>query len=110
MDTAILTSMFDWLQQNPVISLLFVFLVACGESLAVVGLIVPGALLMVGFGALIARDYLAFWPTVIAAILGSGLSHDNFHGPGMFQERVGLRPRVELIACLVRGEGHQRSP
>ena len=71
MDTAFLTSLFDWLQQNPVISLLFVFLVACGESLAVVGLIVPGALLMVGFGALIALDYLAFWPTVIAAILGA---------------------------------------
>jgi len=71
METASLTSLFDWLQQNPLISLVFVFLVACGESLAVVGLIVPGALLMVGFGALIGLDYLAFGPTVIAAILGA---------------------------------------
>ena len=71
MDTLSLPALFDWLQQNPLISLLLVFLVACGESLAVVGLIVPGALLMVGFGALIALDYLAFGPTVIAAVLGA---------------------------------------
>ncbi len=71
MDTTSLSSLFDWLQQNPLLSLLFVFLVACGESLAVVGLIVPGALLMVGFGALIALDYLPFTATIIAAILGA---------------------------------------
>jgi membrane protein DedA with SNARE-associated domain/membrane-associated phospholipid phosphatase len=71
MDTVPLPTLFDWLQQNPLISLVLVFLVACGESLAVVGLIVPGALLMVGFGALIALDYLAFAPTVIAAMLGA---------------------------------------
>ena len=71
MDTVSLPALFEWLQQNPLFSLLLVFLVACGESLAVVGLIVPGALLMVGFGALIALDYLPFGPTVVAAILGA---------------------------------------
>lgn len=71
MDSVNLSALLGWLQQHPVVSLITVFLVAFGESLAFVGLIVPGALLMVGFGALIALDYLPFWPTIIAAMLGA---------------------------------------
>ena len=41
------------------------------ESLAVVGLIVPGAILMVIFGALIASGYLEFMPVFAAAVLGA---------------------------------------
>ena len=37
----------------------------------VIGLIVPGFLLMVGFGALIATGHLSFWPTTLIAISGA---------------------------------------
>ena len=106
MDTAFLTSLFDWLQQNPVVSLLFVFLVACGESLAVVGLIVPGALLMVGFGALIALDYLAFGPTVIAAILGAITGDGISYWLGVKYNRnlAGIWPFKRYPELLNRGE------
>ena len=106
MDTAFLTSLFDWLQQNPLISLLFVFLVACGESLAVVGLIVPGALLMVAFGALIALDYLAFAPTVIAAILGaiSGDGISYWLGVKYNRNLANIWPFTRYPDLLSRGE------
>ena len=106
METASLTALFDWLQQNPLISLLFVFLVACGESLAVVGLIVPGALLMVGFGALIALDYLAFGPTVIAAILGAITGDGISYWLGIKYNRnlVTLWPFSRYPDLLNRGE------
>lgn len=59
------------LQQHSTLSLFFVFLVAFSESLIVVGLIVPGAILMMLFGALIAMDALALWPTIFFAISGA---------------------------------------
>ena len=106
MDTVSLTSLFVWLQQNPFISLLLVFLVACGESLAVVGLIVPGAFLMVGFGALIALDYLPFGPTVMVAILGAitgdGLSY--WLGIKYNRNLVNIWPFSRYPELLNRGE------
>lgn len=72
-------SALNWIQQYPALSLMFVFIVAFGESLALVGMIVPGAVLMVSFGALIATDLLSFWPTVlvafIGAVMGDGISY-----------------------------------
>ncbi len=73
------STFLDWIQGSPTLSLLIVFLVAMSESLALVGMIVPGAFLMVSFGALIATGYLPFWPTVLVATLGAvagdGLSY-----------------------------------
>ncbi len=59
------------LQQYPLAALLFVFLVALSESLILVGLVVPGAVLMLAFGALIALDALSFWSTTLSAVLGA---------------------------------------
>jgi membrane protein DedA with SNARE-associated domain/membrane-associated phospholipid phosphatase len=70
--------LFEWVQQNPNWAYLFVFLIAAGESLAIVGLFVPGAVLMFGFGALVAVDALQLGPTLFwaaaGAVLGDGIS------------------------------------
>jgi membrane protein DedA with SNARE-associated domain/membrane-associated phospholipid phosphatase len=70
--------LLDWVSQHPAWSGLFVFLVAFSESLAVVGLFMPGAVLMFAFGALIALGTIDFWPTfwlaVVGAAAGDGLS------------------------------------
>lgn len=51
---------------------------ALAESLAVVGLVVPGAAIVVGAGALIALGAMSFWTTLLAAaagaIVGDGIS------------------------------------
>ncbi len=74
----ILNLILQWVAGHPGWMGLIVFLTAMGESLAVVGLILPGAAMMVGFGALIALGHLEFWPTwawaVAGAIAGDGLS------------------------------------
>ena len=64
-------AIIDWLQTHSAIANLIVFIVAFGESLALVGLLVPGAILMVIFGALIAGGYLDFTSVFVAACLGA---------------------------------------
>lgn len=70
--------LLNWVSANPGWAHLSVFLVALVESLAIVGLIVPGVLMMVGAGALIATGALDFWPVclwaVAGAVAGDGLS------------------------------------
>lgn len=55
------------------------FTAALAESLAIIGLAVPGVLIMLGAGALIAQGMLSFWPACLLAIagatLGDGLSY-----------------------------------
>ncbi len=74
-----LNTLLVWLQHHPLPALVFVFLVAFSESLLIVGLIMPGAALMVGFGALIALGALPADTVLIAAIAGAiagdGLSY-----------------------------------
>ena len=73
-----LHSLLAWVGQHPQLAGLVVLLVAFSESLAIVGLIVPGALIMFGVGALIATGILGFWNTfllaVSGAVMGDGLS------------------------------------
>ncbi|MDQ2694402.1 MAG: VTT domain-containing protein, partial [Pseudomonadota bacterium] len=68
----------DWVAAHPNWVGLIVFLTAMGESLAIVGMVVPGAAMMFGFGALIALGHLDFWTafglSVAGAVAGDGLS------------------------------------
>ena len=64
-------TLFEWLSNHPVVAGLLVFAIALSESLAIVGLIIPGILFMVIFGALITTGYLDYWLTVTASILGA---------------------------------------
>ena len=71
-------ALLDWIAAHPHWAGGAVFLVAFSESLAIVGLVMPGAFLMFGIGALIGLGHLAFLPTaawaIAGAILGDGLS------------------------------------
>jgi membrane protein DedA with SNARE-associated domain/membrane-associated phospholipid phosphatase len=74
-----LQNLLTWISANPGWAHLGVFLVALVESLAIVGLIVPGVIMMVGAGALIATGTLEFWPVclwaIAGAVAGDGLSY-----------------------------------
>ena len=76
---ALIAQVIDWVKDNPNWSLIAVFVISVSESLAVVGLVVPGVLMMGTMGALIAAGAIGFWPVVIAAVLGAivgdGLSY-----------------------------------
>ncbi len=66
-----IASLILTLQQHPTLALFFVFFIAFSESLILVGLLVPGAFIMVLFGALIVMNALEFWPTVLFAVAGA---------------------------------------
>jgi membrane protein DedA with SNARE-associated domain/membrane-associated phospholipid phosphatase len=68
---ALLAQAIDWVKDNPNWSLVWVFVISISESLAVVGLFVPGVLMMGTMGALISAGAIGFWPVVIAAVLGA---------------------------------------
>jgi membrane protein DedA with SNARE-associated domain len=50
-----------------------VFLLAFGESLAFVSLMIPATVLLIGVGALIGASGIDFWPIYFAAAIGAGL-------------------------------------
>lgn len=69
MDT--IATLFDWISTNPGWAGIGVFLVAFFESLALVGLILPGAAMMFGIGAMVGTGTLPLWPTLAWAAAGA---------------------------------------
>lgn len=73
-----LQPLLNWINLHPGWAGVFVFLVAFSESLAIVGLFMPGVVLMFGVGTLVALGSIEFWPTfwlaVAGAIAGDGIS------------------------------------
>ncbi|MCU7906595.1 MAG: VTT domain-containing protein [Candidatus Thiodiazotropha sp. (ex Epidulcina cf. delphinae)] len=101
----IFTSLAAWIGQHAFWAGLVVFLVAFSESVALFGLLVPGVVMMFGFGALIATGILNFWPVfwwaVAGAVAGDGLS---FWLGRHFQERLqGFWPFSQHPSTLQRG-------
>ncbi len=88
---ALVTQVLDWISANPAYAYLAVFLVAFAESVAVVGVIVPGVMILFGAGALIATGELAFWPTAALAIAGA-ISGDSL------SYCIGVRYRSQIRA------------
>jgi membrane protein DedA with SNARE-associated domain/membrane-associated phospholipid phosphatase len=70
--------LLEWVQAHPLSAGLVVFAVAMAESLAVIGIIVPGVVIMFGIGALVATGAIEFWHAVgwavAGAVAGDGLS------------------------------------
>ncbi|MCB1857551.1 MAG: VTT domain-containing protein [Gammaproteobacteria bacterium] len=68
----------SWVAQHPYWAGLIIFLVSMAESLAIVGVVVPGVVIMFGIGALIAAGSIDFWVAmawaVAGAIVGDGIS------------------------------------
>ena len=69
----------DWINQYPVTTSMLIFGTAFLESLFIIGTLVPGAILIIAFGALIALGHLDMTSTVLlciaGAITGDGLSY-----------------------------------
>lgn len=84
-----------------------VFITALGESLAGVGLIVPGTVLMFGFGTVVAMGGLDFWAVFFAAaagaIAGDGISY--WLGRKYRAPLAEMWPFSRHPGILERGEG-----
>jgi len=95
-----------WITSHPTLAGCTIFLSSFAESLAFVGLIMPGAALMLAAGALIATGVLSFWPTmawaVFGAILADGLSFWLGHRFKGHIRSFSLFARYPIV--LTRGE------
>jgi membrane protein DedA with SNARE-associated domain/membrane-associated phospholipid phosphatase len=94
-----------WVAQHPYWAWVLVFLVAMTESLAIVGLLIPGVAIMFGIGALIALDAIPFLPTMLwaaaGAVTGDGLSF--WLGRRYQQELRGMWPFSRYPSTLDQG-------
>jgi undecaprenyl-diphosphatase len=66
-----LQNMLDWVSLHPHTSGLLIFVVTLLESLIVIGLLIPGALVLFGVGALVATGALELLPTLAWASAGA---------------------------------------
>ena len=104
--TAFMQDLLVWIAANPQWAYLLIFGVAMFESLALVGMLVPGAVLMIGAGPPIAAGVLSFWPVmgwaVAGAIVGDGVSYWLGHH---YRERLKeMWPFSRYPDSMARGE------
>ncbi len=103
--TELFEQLLSWVAQNPYWAGALIFTVAMTESLAVVGIVVPGVVIMFGIGALIAAgaiDFLAALSWAVAgAVVGDGVS---FWFGRHYRERLrGLWPFSRHPKSLAHG-------
>jgi membrane protein DedA with SNARE-associated domain/membrane-associated phospholipid phosphatase len=67
----LLQNLLAWIAQHPNFSNLLIFVIAVLESLLLVGLLIPGAFLLFGIGALTATGTLQLLPTMAWTSLGA---------------------------------------
>jgi membrane protein DedA with SNARE-associated domain len=108
--TSFILYVVHWAGGHPQVAGMLVALVACLESLAFVGLIVPGAALMLGAGALVGVGSLSFWSTfawaVAGAVVGDGVSYWlGHHYRDLLRHLKWIRSHPELLG---RGEAFLR--
>ena len=106
MTLATMQPVLEWIQAHPGLAGLVVFAVAAAESLAVVGILVPGIVFMLGVGALIGLGVLDFWVTVlwatIGAVAGDGVSY--WLGRHFDKQLRSLWPFTKHPELIPRGE------
>ncbi len=89
MPSEFVSSLFQWVAAHPGWMSTVIFATAMAESLTIVGVIIPGALVMFGLGALIGLGHLEFWSaygwSTLGAIVGDAIS---FWIGRVFHQRV----------------------
>ena len=66
-----LDSLTLWLGNNPEWLALAIVLIACIECLAIVGILIPGTILMFAVAVLAGSGALTLWETLLLAYVGS---------------------------------------
>ncbi len=98
-------TVYAWIALHPHYAGLAVFLIAMAESLAIVGLLVPGVAMMFAAGALVGAGALSFAPicayAIAGAVVGDGIS---FWLGRRYRDRVSsLWPFTRYPGMIARG-------
>lgn len=84
MDTANFHLILQWLRSNPEWACFFIFIISFLESLALVGLVFPGSVIMTVAGILTGSNVLPFLPVLLYAALGSLIGDCLSYGLGYY--------------------------
>ena len=68
-----ITAILDFVREHQEFAAPIVGALAFGESLALISLLIPATVLLIGIGALIGASGIEFWPIYLGAVLGAGL-------------------------------------
>jgi undecaprenyl-diphosphatase len=92
----LLKGFLDWVALHPQWALTLLFVCCIGESIIVLGVLIPTSILLAAAGALVALDALQFWPVVLAATAGAVLGDSiNFWIGRHYGERALLSPLAQ---------------
>lgn len=67
----IINPILQWLNTHPHLAGVGTFIISAAESVAVIGTIIPGSIMMTTIGALVGAGVIPLWSTLIWAILGA---------------------------------------
>jgi len=106
MQSEFVTALFAWVAAHPGWMIAFIFTSAMAESLTIVGVIIPGALVMFSLGALIGLGHVDFWTaywwSTWGAIIGDAIS---FWIGRVFHQRIRrLWPFTKHPEMITRSE------
>jgi membrane protein DedA with SNARE-associated domain/membrane-associated phospholipid phosphatase len=96
----------DWLQANPGLASFAVFLISCTESFAILGLFIPGTIIMPAIGSMIGAGVLPAHWIILAAIMGAIVGDTVSYWLGhYFHEQIrNYWPFSRFPKMLIKGE------
>ncbi|WP_343715563.1 phosphatase PAP2 family protein [Inquilinus sp.] len=104
--TDIAQAVIGFIGQHPHWAGLLIFLIALTESVAVIGLFIPGSPILIGVGAVVGLGHLPLWPMLVwataGAIIGDGVSYEM--GRRWRGTILGAWPMSRYPALVARGE------
>lgn len=106
MDFSLVTALLDWVQAHPALTGWAIFVISLAESLAVVGLFIPGVPMMFAIGALVGAGVFPLWECLLwaasGAIVGDGISYWIGY---YYKDRLrGMWPFSRYPTLLANGE------
>ncbi len=104
--TDIAQAVIEFIGQHPHWAGILIFLIALTESVAVIGLFIPGSPILIGVGAVVGLGHLPLWPMLVwataGAILGDGASYEL--GRRYRDTILGAWPMSRYPGLVARGE------
>ena len=100
----------NYFSQYPALAMAFIFFIAFGEALLIIGLFVPSTAVLIGAGMLVGTGHLGFWPVFLATTLGAVLGDQLSYWAGrLFGDRLKTMWPLNYYPGLVaRGENFVR--
>jgi len=84
-----ITPILQWLNDHPNLAGLVTFLISAGESIAIIGTIIPGTITMTAIGTLAGAGVIPLWSTIGWAILGAAIGDNLSYWVGRyFKDRL----------------------